>query len=122
MDHYKQIGEKIRILRVTKGWSQEKLALSADITPSYLGQIERSEKNPTIKILEQISDALDVSLLEMLSIVAAKGDGPQTNSSQNQSLNEFRQVLIEVLRDNIIINCSNQSIHTQGKQEAKGES
>jgi transcriptional regulator with XRE-family HTH domain len=53
------IGESIRILRTGKGLSQEQLALNAGVNTSYIGQIERGEKNPTIKTLEKIAVALE---------------------------------------------------------------
>ncbi|MEK3658677.1 helix-turn-helix transcriptional regulator [Paenibacillus sp. FSL F4-0236] len=55
MNSIESIGENIRILRLKNSFSQEQLALSARVNTSYFGQIERGEKNPTIKILEQIS-------------------------------------------------------------------
>ncbi|MBT2293448.1 helix-turn-helix transcriptional regulator [Paenibacillus albidus] len=50
MNSIESIGENIRILRLKSGFSQEQLALSAGVNPAYIGQIERGEKNPTIKI------------------------------------------------------------------------
>lgn len=47
-------GERIHELRTQQGLSQEQLALRAEITPTYLGLVERNLKNPTIKIIEQI--------------------------------------------------------------------
>lgn len=113
MNHSDSIGEHIRILRVTKGLSQEKLALSAGITPSYIGQIERNERNPTVRILEKICCALDISLLELLSV--AKGDGSQINYNRYQSSDEIRQVILEVLRDtNMLGDSSDQSPRQKG--------
>ena len=56
MENSFNIGERIRELRTIRGLSQEQLALRSDITPTYLGQIERNAKNPTVKIIEQLSD------------------------------------------------------------------
>ena len=57
-------GERVRELRVKYGLSQEQLALHAEITTTYLGLIERNLKNPTIKIIEQICNALNISLAD----------------------------------------------------------
>ncbi|MDR0232616.1 MAG: helix-turn-helix domain-containing protein [Dysgonamonadaceae bacterium] len=54
MNNIEFIGGSIRILRTGKGPSQEQLALNAGVNTSYIGQIERGEKNPTIKTLEKI--------------------------------------------------------------------
>ena len=61
MSNY-SIGNRIRELRAKYKLSQEELALRADITPAYLGQIERDERNPTIKVIEKIADIFALSL------------------------------------------------------------
>ena len=48
------IGKRIHELRVNSGLSQEKLALRAEITTTYLGLLERNLKNPTLKVIEHI--------------------------------------------------------------------
>lgn len=58
--HVQHLGERIRILRKQRGWSQETLALEAQINTSYLGQIERMECSPTIGVIQRIADALGV--------------------------------------------------------------
>lgn len=45
-----------------RGLSQEQLALASGITTTYLGLLERNLKNPTIKVIEQICNALQISL------------------------------------------------------------
>lgn len=54
-------GQRVRALRKEKGLSQEALAALADIDRSYMGHIERGEKNITLTKIYQISDALAVS-------------------------------------------------------------
>ena len=61
------IGERIHELRVNSGLSQEKLALRANITTTYLGLLERNLKNPTVKIIEQICNQLNISLSDFFS-------------------------------------------------------
>ena len=56
------VGERIRYFRNLRGWSQETLALQAEINPAFLGHLERGLKSPTIKTLEKIVRALDISL------------------------------------------------------------
>ncbi|MCT1400046.1 helix-turn-helix domain-containing protein [Paenibacillus sp. p3-SID867] len=59
------VGENIRGIRQSKGLSQERLALRAGINPSFLGQIERAEKSPTIVSLEKLAIALGVKVEEL---------------------------------------------------------
>ena len=60
-------GKRIRALRVERGLSQEELANAAEITPAYLGQVERGQKNPTVLTIERICDALNISLAAFFS-------------------------------------------------------
>ena len=62
MDNNFSIGNRIRELRNQKHLSQEQLALSAEITTAYLGQIERNEKNPTVAVVAKLCGALGIEL------------------------------------------------------------
>ena len=67
LDNYFDCGKRLKELRTQRGISQEDLALSAEITTSYLGMIERGEKNPTVKVIERLCVALGVSLAEFFT-------------------------------------------------------
>ena len=62
----KQLGMRLRYLRNQKKWSQEDLALEADINKNYISDLERGNRNPTLKILERIAVALNITLEELL--------------------------------------------------------
>jgi transcriptional regulator with XRE-family HTH domain len=53
--------------RAAKGISQEKLAEKADIHPTHVGLIERSLRNPSLKISKAIADALGLPLAQMIA-------------------------------------------------------
>jgi transcriptional regulator with XRE-family HTH domain len=59
-------GRAIREIRHELGISQEELALRADIQRSYLGGIERGERNPSLTNIVKIAQALDVEPSEIL--------------------------------------------------------
>lgn len=63
--YLKLLGTRIRRLRKTYGWSQEELALVADIDRSYIGGVERGERNITFLVLCKLCLALkcDVAAL-----------------------------------------------------------
>jgi transcriptional regulator with XRE-family HTH domain len=61
----KEVGLNIRKIREDKGLSQEKLAALADLHRTYIGQIERGEKNIGLKNLEKIAKALHVNIKEL---------------------------------------------------------
>lgn len=60
-----RIGERIRELRIIKGFSQEKLALLSDLDRTYIPSIENGKRNISITVLERISKALDMSISEL---------------------------------------------------------
>ncbi|MBB1249140.1 helix-turn-helix domain-containing protein [Rhizobium sp. G21] len=66
MDAKKIIGWNLRKLRVPKGWSQERLALEANVDRTYIGKVERGSENVTISTLEIIAKALGVPLATLL--------------------------------------------------------
>lgn len=59
-----KVGLKIKELRNMQGLSQEKLALKAELDRTYLAGVEQGKRNPTLKSLEKIIDALGVSCSE----------------------------------------------------------
>ena len=62
MSNQVEIGKAIVSTRKSRGISQEKLALKANVSVSYLRDIEHDCANPTIDKLESIAAALDLSL------------------------------------------------------------
>lgn len=66
-----RVGENIRNLRLARGMSQEKLALRAGMNTSYLGQVERGEKSPTIVSLEKIAHALGIEIKELFEFASS---------------------------------------------------
>lgn len=63
-----RFGEKVRLLRKEKNLSQEELAEKAGLHRTYIGMIERAEKNITLINIEKIADALEISTSELLNI------------------------------------------------------
>lgn len=55
------IGNRIKEIRSEKGISQEKLALKAELDRTYVAGVENGKRNPSIKSLEKIINALDMN-------------------------------------------------------------
>ncbi len=72
-DIAKTIGQRIRNYRTQKGLSQEKLAELAGCHPTYIGQLERGEKNATLESVEKIASAMDISLSELFDKLGKSG-------------------------------------------------
>ncbi|WP_440115912.1 helix-turn-helix domain-containing protein [Paenibacillus sp. QZ-Y1] len=62
-----QIGAKIRIHRVSRNWTQEQLAELSSMSASYIGQLERGEKDVRIQTIEKIATALDISVFGLFT-------------------------------------------------------
>ena len=58
-------GERVRKLRKDKGLSQEQLAFKANLHRTYIGMIERAEKNITLLNIEKIANSLDVEISQL---------------------------------------------------------
>ncbi len=59
------VGQRIRNYRNNKNLSQEKLAEMAGCHTTYIGQIERGEKNATLESIEKIAIALEIPLSQL---------------------------------------------------------
>ena len=73
-DIAKVLGQRIRNFRTAKGWSQEKLAELSGCHHTYIGQIERGEKNATIESVEKISLALNISMAKLFEKLGAQDE------------------------------------------------
>lgn len=62
-----KFGERVREIRKEKGLSQEELAFRVDLHRTYIGMIERAEKNITLINIEKIADALEVSINDLMT-------------------------------------------------------
>jgi len=71
-DVEKRFGKRVRELRLAKGLSQEELAYRADVHRTYLGGIERGKRNPALKNISAIAEALGVSLSELFTSKESK--------------------------------------------------
>jgi transcriptional regulator with XRE-family HTH domain len=62
----KLFGQRVRDERLKQGLSQEALAEKAGVHRTYIGMIERAEKNITLTNIEKIANALDVEIGTLL--------------------------------------------------------
>lgn len=59
------VGNRIREIRKAKGWTQEQLAEAAGLHYSYIGGVERGDRNISLETLEKIIYALQVPAIEV---------------------------------------------------------
>lgn len=63
-----KFGNKVRAERAKLGLSQEALAARAGVHRTYIGMIERAEKNITLENIEKIAKALEISLDKLMHL------------------------------------------------------
>jgi len=66
VDIRKRLGSNLKRLRNEHGWSQEEFADRAGIHRTYVSDIERAARNPTITIVEKLAKPLKVSASALL--------------------------------------------------------
>ena len=68
------VGARVRAYRKNKGITQEELAERADLHHTYIGQVERGEKNLTLGSLDKILEALEVSFSDFFEAIGFERD------------------------------------------------
>ena len=101
MQQFEKIGEQIRSLRTAAGMTQEQLAEAADLTPQYVGQIERGDRLPRLESLARIVQVFEASPVQMLNedavVVALLKD---CTSAERAVILEAAKAVKESLRKN----------------------
>ena len=62
-----KFGKKVRQERIKKGYSQEAFADKVGVHRTYIGMIERAEKNITLLNIKKLADGLGISVSELMS-------------------------------------------------------
>jgi transcriptional regulator with XRE-family HTH domain len=63
----KIFGATVRRLRTERGWTQEDLADAARLTTTYVGQVERGDKVPSLSVVLRLARGLSVAPAELLA-------------------------------------------------------
>ena len=69
MDKIQMIGIRIAEIRKQKGLTQEALAGKMGVSPKYLSSIERGKENPTLKMLVNLADTLEIDLGQIFTFI-----------------------------------------------------
>jgi len=64
-------GSAIRRVRSERGWSQERLAEAAGLTTTYVGQIERGVRIPSLTVVLKLARGLGVTPSALLDVFSA---------------------------------------------------
>lgn len=66
-DLQRAVGERLREIRSSRGISQEDFAAVLDVHRTYLGGLERGERNLTVRSVERLAERLGVAPLDLLA-------------------------------------------------------
>lgn len=66
MDIRERLARNLRLLRQEKGWSQEAFADEAGLHRTYISDLERGARNPTITVVDKLATALSVTPARLL--------------------------------------------------------
>lgn len=70
----RHLGDRIRRFRETKGWSQDEFAFRCGLHRTYVGAVERGERNVSVLNLQKIAASLDISLADLFISSSAPGE------------------------------------------------
>lgn len=70
-----RFGDAVRRARAAANLTQEDLADKAGLDRSYVGGVERGERNPTLEVITKIAKGLGISLSELFAGFPSKGKG-----------------------------------------------
>lgn len=73
-DIRKKLGIRVRELRKSMGWSQEELGEKAGLHPTYIGGIERGERNVSLDNVAKLSSAFKMSVAELFEFSEKEDD------------------------------------------------
>lgn len=72
------IGQKIRQIRVERGFSQEKLSEKIDISPRHMCTIENGNSLPSLETFVKISQILDIDINDFFNLTPRNTDKLRT--------------------------------------------
>ena len=92
------IGREIKYQRTQKHISQEKLAELSELHPTYIGQLERGEKNATVDCLWRILKSMDISMAAFFEKIDTLSETSSTTDETLSYLMTLDRDKLEILR------------------------
>jgi len=93
------IGDRIRNLRKERGLSQEDLGWKSELHHTYIGAIERGEKNCSIDTLSKIGGGLDVSINDLFDFPIYTQDFNKLKTSIIKEIDQCSPEVLELVSD-----------------------
>lgn len=90
------IGNAIKLCRQQKRYTQIDLAKKADLSPSYLSQLERDKRDPTLSTLKSLARALQMPLSILLFLA---GENDELKDLDQEISQKLSFLVMELLRN-----------------------
>lgn len=102
-NNFFKYGERLRKLRQERGFTQEEVALRADITTSYYGQLERGTANPSVAMLEKICAVMGISISDIFTesdtnLLTVDAMSMQILHQLNGKSNEEKELILSLIK------------------------
>lgn len=89
------LGQRIRYYRKQKNISQEQLAKLADLHPTYIGQIERGEKNASIETIYKITQGLQIPFVQLLEKIEEYPQNASISLNMTHTSSSFTNIPLQ---------------------------
>jgi len=121
-----QVHEKIRSIRQSKNWSQEKMAEKLNMSTNGYAKIERGETKAHIPKLEQIAEILELDLMELLAsgeknVFCLVADNSPNSSNISQFTGTSSEIALEMQKLHLILKHKNVLLEQKDKDIARLE-
>jgi transcriptional regulator with XRE-family HTH domain len=93
------IGKRIRELRKQKKLSQEELGWKAELHFTYIGGIERGEKNCSINTLSKVARGLEVNIVDLFNYPTVEQDVSQLRDHVKKKINKASPELLKIIME-----------------------
>lgn len=85
------LAENLRVLRLLRGWSQEELAERAHLHRTYVGGVERAQRNVGLDNLAKLAAAFGVGIPELFTPPDTQAIGERLLASIRESIDEAKE-------------------------------
>ncbi|OQX56406.1 MAG: hypothetical protein B5M53_01575 [Candidatus Cloacimonas sp. 4484_209] len=86
-----RFGERVRFFRKIAGLTQEQLAERANLHPTYIGQVERGERNLSLICIEKLANGLSVEIKDLFTFPAE-----ETKNEKDELLYKIKAIVKEM--------------------------
>lgn len=106
------VGEKLKAVRKAKGFTQEQIAERAEISDSYVSDVERGQRNISLETLEKLIRALDISPEELFHFDGILADNEIQEKKLLVELHKSQLMAREIEEVRYVVRTSNEFLST----------